>query len=170
MSAHEYQERRQYLSFTLAGGDHGVALLQVKEILRYEAVTRIPSVPPAIRGVLNLRGAVIPVLDLAVKFGLPPTPVTSRTCVLIVEVSLEGEPAVMGILADRVREVLELGASDVLPPPTFGTGVTVEHITGMARVDGGFVLLLDLDGVVSAAGREVAARAASATSLPESLG
>ncbi len=150
------EDRRQYLSFTLSGGDYAVEVLQVKEILQYETVTRVPGVPRSIRGVINLRGAVVPVVDLAVRFGLTPTPVTSRTCVLIVEVALAGERIVMGILADQVREVLELGTAEVLPPPTFGTGVKVEHITGMARHGDGFALLLDLDGVISAAEREVA--------------
>ncbi|HET6438719.1 MAG TPA: chemotaxis protein CheW [Anaeromyxobacter sp.] len=155
MATHEIEERRQYLSFTLAGSDYAVGILQVKEILQYETVTRVPSVPPSVRGVINLRGAVVPVIDLAVKFGLPETQVTSRTCVLIVEAALEGERAVMGVLADAVREVLELGSADVEPPPSFGTQVRVEFITGMAKVGKGFVLLLDLDKVVSA--REKAA-------------
>ncbi len=150
MKAREYEERRQYLSFTLAGGDYAVGILQVKEILQFETVTRVPSVPASVRGVINLRGSVVPVIDLAVKFGLAPMPVTNRTCVLIVEAALEGERAVMGVLADSVREVLELGSADIEAPPTFGTAVKVEFITGMAKVGKGFVLLLDLDKVISA--------------------
>lgn len=153
--AKEAEELKQYLSFTLGGSDYAVGILQVKEILQFETVTRVPSVPPSVRGVINLRGSVVPVIDLAVKFGLAPMPVTKRTCVLIVEASLEGERAVMGVLADAVREVLDLGPSDVEPPPTFGTQVRVEFITGMAKVGKGFVLLLDLDRVISA--REKAA-------------
>src|SRR5512141_2217372 len=149
-------ERRQSLSFTLAGSDYAVGILQVKEILQYDTVTKVPSVPPSVRGVINLRGAVVPVVDLAVKFGLAATPVTNRTCVLIVEAALEGERAVMGVLADAVREVLELGKEDVEPPPTFGTQVKVEFITGMAKVGKGFVLLLDLDKVISARERATA--------------
>ncbi len=103
MPSHELEERRQYLAFTLAGSDYAVGILQVKEILQYESVTRVPSVPPSVRGVINLRGSVVPVIDLAVKFGLAATPVTNRTCVLIVEAALEGERAVMGVLADAVR-------------------------------------------------------------------
>ncbi len=155
MAAQEVEDRKQYLSFTLAGSDYAVEILHVKEILQYETVTRVPSVPRSVRGVINLRGAVVPVVDLAVKFGLGETPVTSRTCVLIVEASLEDERAVMGVLADQVREVLELTAEDVEPPPTFGTQVKVEFLTGMAKVGKGFVLLLDLDRVLSA--REKAA-------------
>lgn len=150
MKAREFEERRQYLSFTLAGGDYAVGILQVKEILQYDTVTRVPSVPASVRGVINLRGSVVPVIDLAVKFGLAPMPVTNRTCVLIVEAQLESERAVMGVLADSVREVLELGSADIEAPPTFGTAVKVEFITGMAKVGKGFVLLLDLDKVISA--------------------
>jgi len=153
--AKEAEELKQYLSFTLGGSDYAVGILQVKEILQFETVTRVPSVPPSVRGVINLRGSVVPVIDLAVKFGLAPMPVTKRTCVLIVEASLEGERAVMGVLADAVREVLDLGPNDVEPPPSFGTQVRVEFITGMAKVGKGFVLLLDLDRVISA--REKAA-------------
>ncbi len=170
MKTREYEERRQYLSFTLAGGDYAVGILQVKEILQYETVTRVPSVPASVRGVINLRGSVVPVIDLAVKFGLAPMPVTNRTCVLIVEAALEGERAVMGVLADSVREVLELGAADVEAPPTFGTAVKVEFITGMAKVGKGFVLLLDLDKVISArekaAALELAAADESAAAPP----
>jgi purine-binding chemotaxis protein CheW len=134
-----------------------VGILQVKEILQYETVTRVPSVPPSVRGVLNLRGAVVPVVDLAVKFGLPATPVTNRTCVLIVEASLEGERTVMGVVADAVREVLELGPEDVEPAPAFGTRVRVDYLRGMAKAGKGFVLLLDLDRVISAGERELVA-------------
>ena len=155
MSASERLESDQFLCFTVAGTDYAVGILQVKEILQFETVTRVPSVPPSVRGVINLRGSVVPVIDLAVKFGLAPMPVTKRTCVLIVEASLEGERAVMGVLADAVREVLDLGPNDVEPPPSFGTQVRVEFITGMAKVGKGFVLLLDLDRVISA--REKAA-------------
>src|SRR5512142_3007816 len=140
MISRDVTERRQYLSFTLGENDYAVGILQVKEILQYDTVTRVPSVPPSIRGVINLRGSVVPVVDLAVKFGLAPMPVTKRTCVLIVEATMGGERMVMGVLADSVKEVLELGAADIQPPPTFGTQVKVEFITGMAKEGKGFVL------------------------------
>jgi purine-binding chemotaxis protein CheW len=161
MSASEAVERRQYLSFQLAGSDYAVGILQVKEILQYETCTRVPSMPPSVRGVINLRGAVVPVLDLAVKFGQPATAVTNRTCVLIVEVSLEGERTVMGIMADAVREVLDLGPEEVEAPPAFGTQVRADHLLGMGKRGNGFVLLLDLDRVVSARERELAAELAA---------
>ena len=101
-------ERHQHLCFTLAGTDYAVGILQVKEILQYETTTRVPGVPAAVRGVINLRGSVVPVIDLALKFGLGETPVTKRTCILIVETLLGGERVVVGVMADEVREVLEL--------------------------------------------------------------
>jgi purine-binding chemotaxis protein CheW len=160
--ASELEQRNQYLSFTLAGGDYAVGILQVKEILQYEGVTRVPSVPPSVRGVLNLRGAVVPVIDLAVKFGLAATPVTNRTCVLIVEASLEGERTVMGVIADAVREVLELGPEDIQPAPAFGTRLRLDFLLGMAREEKAFVLLLDLDRVISAGEKELLAELADA--------
>jgi purine-binding chemotaxis protein CheW len=156
MSAHEAAERGQYLSFSLAGNDYAVGILQVKEILQCETVTRVPSVPRSIRGVINLRGAVVPVLDLAVKFGLPETAVTKRACILIVEAALAGERTVIGLMADAVREVLELGPEEIAPPPSFGTQVRVDFLVGMGKAGKGFVLLLDLDRVVSAGENELA--------------
>ena len=141
--AAEADDRAQYLSFSLAGGEYGVGILKVREILQYEPVTRVPSVPRSVRGVINLRGAVVPVVDLSLKFGLPETPVSGRTCILIVEARLDGEPTVLGVLADSVSEVLELGPRDVEPAPAFGTRVKVDYLAGMGKVEGRFVLLLD---------------------------
>src|SRR5574337_378296 len=152
--------KRQFLSFSLDQVDYAVGILQVREILQYEPVTRVPSVPRSIRGVINLRGAVVPVVDLALKFGLPQTPVSGRTCILIVEARLDGEPAVLGVLADSVSEVLELADGDVEPPPSFGTRVKVDYLVGMGKVEGRFVLLLDLDRVLSAEEKDLAGRLA----------
>lgn len=157
MGSTEFAERRQYLSFSLAGTDYGVGILQVKEILQYETVTPVPSMPASVRGVINLRGSVVPIVDLAVKFGLPATPVTRRTCILVVEVALDGLATVMGMVADSVSEVLELAQSDIEPPPAFGTRIRADFLLGMGKVGRGFVLLLDLDRVLSAGERELLA-------------
>ena len=125
-------------------------------------MTKVPSTPRSVRGVINLRGQVVPVLDLAAKFGLPETEVTRLTCILIVEVMLEGQATVIGILADAVREVIELGADDVEPPPAFGTQVKVDFLLGMGKVGKRFVLLLELDRVVSADEKEFAREVAAA--------
>ncbi len=156
-STREASERRQYLAFSLAGGDYAVAILKVKEILQYEEITKVPSTPRSIRGVLNLRGSVVPVVDLAIKFGLPESSVTKRTCVLVVETALDGQAAVMGLVADAVSEVIELGADDVEEPPAFGTRVKVDYLIGMGKVGRRFVLLLDIDKVLSADERDLAA-------------
>ncbi len=150
--------KRQFLSFVLDQVDYAVGILQVREILQFEPVTRVPSVPRSVRGVINLRGAVVPVIDLSLKLGLPETPVSPRTCVLIVEARLDGEPAVLGVLADSVSEVLELGDADIEPAPAFGAHVRVDYLTGMGKVDGRFVLLLDLDRALSVDEKDLAAR------------
>jgi purine-binding chemotaxis protein CheW len=152
----ESASRTQYLSFSLGGSEYGVGILKVKEILQYEEITRVPSTPRSVRGVINLRGAVVPVIDLAAKFGLPDTAVTKLTCILIVEALLDGQPSVVGVMADAVQEVIELGEGDVEPPPAFGTQVRVDFLLGMGKAGKRFVLLLDLDRVISADEKEFA--------------
>jgi purine-binding chemotaxis protein CheW len=169
-SASEVAQRQQYLVFTLAAGDYGVSILKVKEILQYEEITRVPSTPRSIRGVLNLRGSVVPVVDLAVKFGLSEAPVTKRTCVLVVETVLDGLSTVMGLVADAVSEVIELGADDIEEPPSFGTRVRVDYLVGMGKVERKFVLLLDIEKVLSADERELAAAAAQGEILAQPAG
>ncbi|MDB4951779.1 MAG: CheW protein [Gemmatimonadetes bacterium] len=135
----------QYLTFELAGEEYALDILHVREILRFEEVTRVPTAPPSVRGVLNLRGSVVPVVDLAVRFGLPETVETRRTCIVIVEVAPGGEPLVMGVMADAVSQVMDLLPGDIEPPPSFGTRVRIEFLRGLARVGSRFALLLDLD-------------------------
>lgn len=156
----------QYLSFTIAGTDYGLPILTVKEILQFEETTRVPATPRSVRGVINLRGQVVPVIDLASKFGLGELAPTRLTCILIVEALLEGTPTVVGLLADSVQEVIELGQGEVEPTPAFGTQVKVEFLLGVGKIGKRFVLLLDLDRVVSADegafAREVAGQEAPA--------
>ncbi|WP_375760593.1 chemotaxis protein CheW [Corallococcus exercitus] len=141
--------RSSYLSFMLAGEEYAVGLLRVREIIEYRPVTRVPGMPAAVQGVINLRGSVVPVVDLAVKFGLPPRPITRWSCFVIVEVALDGQQTVLGLLTDTVREVLELGPADIEPPPAFGTRVRLEFLRGMGRHNDAFILLLDLDRLLS---------------------
>lgn len=141
--------RSSYLSFMLAEEQYAVGLLQVREIIEYRPITRVPGMPAAVQGVINLRGSVVPVVDLAVKFGLPPRPITRWSCFVIVETTLDGQQTVMGLLADTVREVLELGPGDIEPPPAFGTRVRLEFLRGMGRQDDAFILLLDLERLLS---------------------
>ncbi len=141
----------QYLCFRLAGEECAIGILRVREIIEYDTVTKVPAMPPWVRGVMNLRGSVVPVIDLTVKFGLPESPVTNRTCIVIAEVALDGEPAVMGIVVDAVSQVLELSPADIEPPPAFGTSVRVDYLLGLGKFGDRFVLLLDIDRVLSAA-------------------
>ena len=112
-----------YLTFTLADEEYAVRVQRVREILEYETITPVPRTPPWIRGVMNLRGGVVPVVDLALKFGLSETAVTKRTCIVIVDVELDGEMAMMGVMTDAVSQVVELSDEEVEKPPTFGTHV-----------------------------------------------
>jgi len=139
-----------YLTFWIAGEEYGIRVLQVREIIEYGEVTRVPSTPPWIRGVVNLRGSVLPVIDLAVKFGQPPSPVTRRTCIVVAEVAAESRLTVLGVLADAVSQVVDLGPAEIEPPPPFGTPVRVEFLLGLGRAQEKFILLLDTDRVLSA--------------------
>jgi purine-binding chemotaxis protein CheW len=139
----------QHLSFAVAGTTFGIPVLRVKEILQYESETRVPGTPGSVRGVINVRGSVVPVVDLGVKFGKPEVVPTPRTCVLVVEATTKDGQLVFGVIADRVNEVVDLAAIDVEPSPTFGTGVAVEYLSGMGKVGKDFVLLLDVDAALS---------------------
>src|SRR5512133_938670 len=152
---------KQYLSFVVGGTDFGVPILKVKEILQFEGVTRVPGTPASIRGVINVRGAVVPVIDLGVKFGKAEVPETKRTCVLVVETKTKEETLTLGVIADAVSEVVDLANDDIEPPPAFGTGVKLDHITGMGKVGKGFVILLDIDRVLTASEADLAAAAAA---------
>jgi purine-binding chemotaxis protein CheW len=141
----------QYLTFFMAGEEYAVGILQIREILELGPITRIPATPAHVRGVINVRGSVVPVIDLAVKLGLPETQVTRRTCVVIVEVALQGETRVLGVLVDAVHQVIELSAAEIEAPPSFGTQIPASFLLGMARAEPKFVMLLDLDRVLTAA-------------------
>lgn len=139
----------QYLTFCIDEEEYAVGILRVREIIQYEAITRVPSTPPWIRGVMNLRGSVVPVVDLAAKFGIPPRPLLATTCIVILEVSLDGQQNVMGVLADSVDQVIELAASDIQPPPAFGTRIRVDFLSGMACLGKKFALILNIDHLLS---------------------
>jgi purine-binding chemotaxis protein CheW len=158
-------QQSQYLTFFIDGEEYAIGILRVKEIIRYDTVTRVPTTPKWIRGVLNLRGIVVPVVDLAAKFGIRETPITGQTCVVIVETDLDGERALMGVAADAVSQVLDLRAEDIGEPPSFGTRIRVDYIVGMGKVGKKFVHILDIDGVLSAS--ELMAVAAAGVTTPE---
>ena len=139
----------QYLTFTLGGEMYAVETLSVKEIIEYGQVTTVPMMPPSIRGVINLRGAVVPVIDLAVRFGGGATGVGKRSCIVIVEATHAGTTQILGLMVDGVNAVMDIGADRIEPPPAFGTAVSSDFIAGMARVDGRFVVILDMARVLS---------------------
>jgi purine-binding chemotaxis protein CheW len=142
--------QQQYLTFFLADEQYAVGVLNVKEIIEYGVVTRVPTTPPYIRGVINLRGSVVPVVDLSVKFGLQECPVSRRTCIIIMETTLRGERATMGVVADSVSQVIQFAEQDIEPAPPFGSRVRIEYLEGMAKMGSKFVLILNMNEVFAA--------------------
>jgi len=142
-------EPRQYLTFTLGGEMYAVETLSVKEIIEYGDLTVVPMMPECIRGVINLRGAVVPVVDLACRFGRRSTDLTRRTCIVIVEVEGEGERQDIGVIVDAVSEVLEIQGSQIEPAPAFGARIRTDFIHGMGKLDGKFVIILNVNKVLS---------------------
>ncbi|MEF8715506.1 MAG: chemotaxis protein CheW [Accumulibacter sp.] len=140
---------QQYLTFVLGGEMFAVGILNVKEIIEYGHLTEIPMMPAFIRGVINLRGAVVPVIDLAARFGGAQSQAGKRTCIVIVEVSENDFRHDIGIMVDAVSEVIEIPASDIEPPPSFGARIRADFIHGMGKVAGKFVILLNIVKVLS---------------------
>jgi purine-binding chemotaxis protein CheW len=126
-----------------------INILSIKEIIEYGQMTEVPKMPDFIRGVINLRGSVVPVIDLSARFGKAASNITRKTCVVIVEVSLEDEMHTVGVMVDAVNAVLEIEASQIEPPPTFGAQIRNDFIAGMGKVDERFVIILDVNHVLS---------------------
>lgn len=145
----ESQEQHQYLTFLLGQEMFAIGILAIREIIEYGSVTEVPMTPPFIRGVINLRGAVVPVVDMAVRFGREVQENTKRTCIVIVETDTPKGPQEMGIVVDAVSEVLEIPAGDIEPPPEFGARIRIDFIRGMGKINGKFVVLLDVNRVLS---------------------
>ena len=139
----------QFLSFMLGQDMFAIGILAVREILEYAGVTPVPQMPPAISGVINLRGTAVPVLDLALRLERAPSPIGKRTCIIVVEVEGDDGPFVIGILVDAVNAVLDIPAADIEPAPSFGAQVRAELLQGIGKVQGRFVLLLNVRHVVS---------------------
>jgi purine-binding chemotaxis protein CheW len=143
--------QQQFLTFLLAAEEYVINIQRVKESIEYTAITKVPKVPGWIRGVINLRGNVVPVVDLAARFGIEETPVSKTTCIVIVEVEQDTERTVMGVIADAVNQVIDLAPEDIEEPPTFGTRVRLEYLLGMGKLGKKFTLLLNVDRVLSTA-------------------
>lgn len=140
---------QQYLTFALGGEMFAVAILNVKEIIEYGALTEIPMMPAFIRGVINLRGAVVPVIDLASRFGGKAGTVARRTCIVIIEVDDADGKQDIGVMVDAVSEVLEIPARDIEAAPSFGARIRTDFIAGMGKINGKFVIILNLGTVLS---------------------
>jgi purine-binding chemotaxis protein CheW len=143
-------EPQQYLVFSLCGETFAIGICSIKEIIEYGQLTEVPMMPELVRGVINLRGAVVPVVDLAVRFGRKPTEVARRTCIVIVETEAQpGEVQVIGVIVDAVNEVLDIPAQEIEPAPSFGARIRSDFIEGMGKVAGKFVILLSLRHALS---------------------
>lgn len=138
----------QYLTFMLGTDAYAMGILSIKEIIEYTHMTEVPLMPACIRGVINLRGAVVPVMDLQVRFGQATSAVSKRTCIVIVELPGSEGPHTMGVVVDAVSEVLEIAPQDIEPPPAFGTHIRTDFISGIGKVRGRFVILLDVQRVL----------------------
>ena len=143
------EDQSQYLTFMLDKEMFAIGILAIKEIIEYHNLTAVPMMPDWVRGVINLRGAVVPVLDLSARFGKRSCPITKRTCIVIAEVGAAGERQVVGVIVDAVNQVLSIAAHEIEPPPAFGTKIRTDFIQGLGKVGERFVILLDVDHVLS---------------------
>ncbi|WP_227869523.1 chemotaxis protein CheW [Undibacterium parvum] len=145
------QNSGQYLTFVLGGEVYALGILNIKEIIQYGDLTEVPMMPSFIRGVINLRGRVVPVVDLAARFGRGVTSVSRRTSIVIIEMaqSEENEGQSIGVMVDAVNEVVDIAAAEIEPPPSFGAKIRPDFISGMAKQAGRFIIVLNLDRVLS---------------------
>lgn len=145
----EITETTQYLTFKLGDEVFAIEISKVREVLDFTTITKVPRTPDFMRGVINLRGNVVPVVDMRLKFGMTKTENTVNTCIIIVEISLDGDTTILGALADSVQEVIELDPEKIEPAPRIGTRLRTEFIKGMGRRDETFIIILDIDKVFS---------------------
>jgi purine-binding chemotaxis protein CheW len=150
VAAAPVEQAAQYLTFVLGAETFAIGIMAIKEIIEYSSLTEVPMMPTYVRGVINLRGAVVPVLDLPVRFGKAASAVTKRTCIVITEVVLGSERHTLGLVVDAVNAVLDIPTSEIEPPPAFGASIRTEFIRGMVKVNSKFVILLDVDHALAA--------------------
>ena len=149
LAAAPVERREQYLAFTLGGETFAMDIRSIREVIQFGGITEVPLMPPFIRGVINLRGSVVPVIDLCVRFGRPATAVANRTCIVLLELTQGDAIAELGVIVDTVSEVLSIGESEIEPAPAFGNDIRTEFIAGVAKVGERFVILLDVNHVLS---------------------
>jgi len=150
MSATEITETRQYLTFRLGEEVFATDVAKVREVLDFTTITRIPRTPEFMSGVINLRGNVVPVVDLRLCFEMTKTEKTVNTCIVVVEMLVDGESTVIGALADSVEEVIDLEPENIQPPPRIGTRIRTDFISGMGKRDAQLIMILDIDRIFSA--------------------
>jgi purine-binding chemotaxis protein CheW len=150
----------KYLTFTLDNEEYGIGILKIKEIIGLMPITSVPQTPDYVKGVINLRGKVIPVVDLRLRFGMEEMEYTERTCIIVVEIAGQQGTVLMGIVVDAVSEVLNIKREDIEDTPTFGTKLNTDYILGMAKMEGGVKILLDIDRVLSTEGLAILEKAA----------
>jgi purine-binding chemotaxis protein CheW len=139
----------KYLTFSMADEEYGIGILKIKEIIGMMPITTVPQTPEFVKGVINLRGKVIPVIDLRLRFGMDAMDYTERTCIIVVEIDGSAGTVQIGIVVDAVSEVLNVNAEDIEETPTFGAKLNTDYILGMAKMEGGVKILLDIDQVLS---------------------
>jgi purine-binding chemotaxis protein CheW len=149
MSVASISTTTQYLTFKLDEEFFAIDVAQVREILDLTTITKVPQTPEFMRGVINLRGSVVPVIDMRMKFGMPKTESTVNTCIVVLEVSLDNEMAVFGALVDSVQEVFELEPEQIEPPPKIGIRLKTDFIRGLGKRDNVFIIILDVDRIFS---------------------
>lgn len=150
----------KYLTFTLADEEYGIGILMIKEIIGMMPITTVPQTPEFIKGVINLRGRVIPVMDLRLRFGMEEADYSDRTCTIVVEMTGESGKIIMGIVVDSVSEVLNIKEEYIEPPPSFGARLDTDYILGMAKMEGGVKILLHIDRVLTREEASMLARVA----------
>mgnify|MGYP001183731417 CR=1 FL=1 len=150
MSVSEKTETTQFLTFSLADDIFAIDVVMAKEVLDFSEVTRVPQTPDYMLGVINLRGSVVPVIDMRLKFGMEGAEKTRDSCIIVVEVNIDGEPITVGAMADSVREVMDMNENQIEPAPRIGTRLNTEFIRGMGNLGDKFVIILDINKVFSA--------------------
>ena len=149
MTTVKQEDMRTYLTFTLDKEDFAVDVRHVREVLDHTTITRVPRTPDFMKGVINLRGSVVPVVDMRLKFGMNEVETTLETCIIVLEVDLGGELTIVGALADSVQEVFEMNPENIEPPPRIGIGMSTEFISGMGKQGDQFIIILDINAVFS---------------------
>ncbi|MBT3226702.1 MAG: chemotaxis protein CheW [Deltaproteobacteria bacterium] len=155
MEAKELMETDQYLAFKLEDEIFAFDISKVREVLEFDTVTKVPQTPEMMKGVINLRGSVVPVIDMRIKFGMGATEKTVNTVIIIIEIDLDGESTMIGALVDSVNEVMDLDTEHIEPPPNIGTQLNTEFIKGMGKQNGEFIIILDIEQIFSSAELEL---------------